>query len=121
MDKPRDLAFAIGNVLYEKGAKEIQILRVDHMTTIADFFVVASGRNAQAVRALAEDVEDKMTEKGVEPRRKEGVNESRWIVLDFASVIVHVFHPEEREYYNIERLWLDGTNIVEFTPDKSAV
>ncbi len=121
MDKQRDLALAIGNILYEKGAKDIQILRVDHLTTIADYFVIASGRNVQAVRALAEDVEDKLTEKGIEPRRREGMNESRWVVLDFSSVILHVFHPEEREYYNIERLWLDGTNLVEFNPEKSAV
>ena len=66
MDKQRDLALAIGNILYEKGAKDIQILRVDHLTTIADYFVIASGRNVQAVRALAEDVEDKLTEKGIE-------------------------------------------------------
>ncbi len=121
MEKPRELALAIGNILFEKGAKDIQILRVDHLTTIADYFVIASGRNAQAVRALAEDVEDKLTEKGIEPRRREGMNESRWVVLDFASVIVHVFHPEEREYYNIERLWLDGTNLVEFKPEERAL
>ncbi len=119
MDKQKELALMIGTTLYEKGAKDIQILRVDHLTTIADYFVIATGRNAQAVRALAEDVQDKMTEKGIEPRRREGLNESRWVVLDFASVILHVFHPEEREYYNIERLWLDGTNLVEFKPEKS--
>lgn len=120
MDKPRELAYAIGDVLYEKGANDIQIMRVDHLTTIADYFVIASGRNVQAVRALAEDVEEKISERGIEPRRREGMNESRWIVLDFASVILHVFHPEEREFYNIERLWLDGSNLVEYQPENSA-
>jgi ribosome-associated protein len=121
MDKPRELALAVGGILFDKGAQDIQILRVDHLTTIADYFVIASGRNVQAVRALAEDVDDKLSEKGIAPRRREGMNESRWIVLDFSSVILHVFHPEEREYYNIERLWLDGTNLVEFKPEESAV
>ncbi|MGI6240021.1 MAG: ribosome silencing factor [Christensenellales bacterium] len=110
MDKHRELALAIAGVLDEKGAQDIQILRVDHLTSISDYFVIATGRNAQAVRALAEDVEERIEEKGVTVRRREGMNESRWIVLDYASVILHVFHPEEREFYNIERLWSDGTN-----------
>jgi acyl-ACP--UDP-N-acetylglucosamine O-acyltransferase len=55
-------------------------------------------------------LEDKLAEEDILPRRTEGVRESRWIVLDYANVIVHIFHPEEREYYNIERLWLDGSN-----------
>lgn len=118
MDKPRELALDIAKILYEKGGIDIQILQVDHLTTITDYFVVASGRNVQAVRALAEDVDEKLLEKGIEPRRREGMNESRWIVMDYASVILHVFHPEEREYYNIERLWMDGTNQVEFAPEE---
>ena len=80
------------------------------MTSITDFFVVASGRNVQNVSSLAEDLEDKLAEEGVEPRRKEGGNSAKWIVLDYAHVIVHIFHPDERQYYNIERLWQDGTN-----------
>lgn len=119
MDKPRELALDIAKILYEKGGIDIQILQVDHLTTITDYFVIASGRNVQAVRALAEDVDEKLLEKGIEPRRREGMNESRWIVMDYASVILHVFHPEEREYYNIERLWMDGTNQVEFVPEES--
>jgi ribosome-associated protein len=120
MDKQRELALNIADILYDKGGIDIQILQVDHLTSITDYFVIASGRNVQAVRALAEDVEDKLAESGIEPRRREGMNESRWIVLDFASVILHVFHPEEREYYNIERLWMDGTNQVEFQPTVKA-
>ena len=115
MDKPRELADKIANVLYEKGGLDLQIIQVDHLTSIADYFVICSGRNAQAVRALAEDLEDKLLEEGIEPRRREGMNDSRWVVMDYAYVIVHVFHPEEREYYNIERLWNDGSNLIPFT------
>ena len=67
-----------------------------------------------AVRTLAEDVEEKLDAEGVPVRRHEGMNESRWVVLDYAHVIVHVFHPEERAYYNIERLWMDGSNQITF-------
>ena len=104
------LASKIAEILDNKGATDIQILEVGHMTSITDFFVVASGRNVQSVHTLAEDLEDRLAEEGVEPRRKEGKNGARWIVLDYAHVIVHIFHPEERQYYNIERLWQDGGN-----------
>ena len=104
------LASRIAQILDDKGATDIQILEVGHMTSITDFFVVASGRNVQNVHTLAEDLEDKLAEEGIEPRRKEGKNGARWIVLDYAHVIVHIFHPEERQYYDIERLWRDGGN-----------
>ena len=110
MIEAKALATQIAEILDKKGATDIQILEVGHMTSITDFFVVASGRNVQNVHTLAEDLEDKLAEQGVEPRRKEGKNGARWIVLDYAHVIVHIFHPEERQYYNIERLWQDGAN-----------
>ena len=118
MMKPKDLAQKIAQVLDKKGAYNITILEVDHLTSITDYFVIASGRSAQSVRALAEDVDEKLMEVGIDPRRREGMNESRWIVLDYASVIVHLFHPDEREYYNIERLWMDGSNQVTFVPEE---
>ena len=110
MIESKALATKIAEVLDQKGATDIQILEVGHMTSITDFFVVATGRNVQFVSTLAEDLEDKLAEEGIEPRRKEGKNGARWIVLDYAHVIVHIFHPEERQYYNIERLWQDGAN-----------
>ena len=110
MIESKALATKIAEILDNKGATDIQILEVGHMTSITDFFVVASGRNVQSVHTLAEDLEDRLAEDGIEPRRKEGKNGARWIVLDYAHVIVHIFHPEERQYYNIERLWQDGGN-----------
>lgn len=110
----RELVLEMARILDEKGALDIEILQVDHLTTITDYFLIASGRNVQAVRSLAEDLEDKLAERDVLPRRREGLNETRWIVLDYANVIVHLFHPEERAYYNIERLWQDGSNQVPF-------
>ena len=78
--------------------------------------MIVTGRSVQAVHALYEEVSDKLAEEGITYRRNDGVRESRWIVLDYTSVIVHIFHPEEREHYNIERLWADGTNQLEFVP-----
>ena len=107
---PQKLALEIAKALHEKQARDITVLQVDHLTSVTDFFVIATGRSTQAVRALAEDLQDKLEAQGTYPRRKEGFRESRWIVLDYTTVIVHIFHPEEREFYNIERLWTDGSN-----------
>ena len=109
-DEMRRLALKMAAILNNKGAIDIEILNVVDMTTITDYFLIASGRNVQAVRALSEDLEDRLAEENIFPRRRDGMHESRWIVLDFGGVIVHLFHPEERLYYNIERLWRDGEN-----------
>ncbi len=114
INNPNSLAMTIATILDNKKADNITILKVDHLTSITDYFVIASGRSAQAVHTLYEEVTDKLAEKNVLPRRNDGVRDSRWIVLDYASVIVHLFHPEERQFYNIERLWNDGTNVVPF-------
>ena len=110
----RELALKMARILDKKGALDIEILEVTHLTSITDYFLIASGRNIQAVRSLSEDLEDKLAEEQIFPRRRDGLHESRWIVLDFSGVIVHLFHPEERLYYNIERLWRDGENLVPF-------
>lgn len=110
----RELALKIAGILDKKGALDIQVLEVGHLTSITDYFVIASGRNVQSVRSLSEDLEDKLAEENILPRRSEGVHDSRWIAMDYTNVIVHIFHPEERNFYNIERLWQDGTNQVPF-------
>lgn len=114
MENTREMVLKMAELLDKKGALDIQILEVGHMTSITDYFLIASGRNVMSVRSLAEDLEDKLAEENILPRRSEGLRESRWIVLDYANVIVHIFHPEERQFYNIERLWQDGSNQVEF-------
>ena len=110
MNTPKELAQTIASFLDEKKAENVIILEVTHLTSITDYFVICSGRNTIQVRTMAEDVEEKLSEAGVEIRRREGYGDARWVVLDYASVIVHVFHEQEREYYNIERLWMDGSN-----------
>ena len=116
MMESKELATRIAEILDKKGGTDIQILEVGHLTSITDYFVVVSGRNVQSVLTLADDLEDQLAEQDILPRRKEGGNNARWIVLDYAHVIVHIFHPEERQYYNIERLWQDGSNQLPFSP-----
>lgn len=100
-------ALALCEVLDNKKAFDILAVNVADKTIIADWFVIASGRSITQVKALCDELEEKAAERGLIARRKEGYQEGRWIVVDFGTILVHLFHPEEREYYKLERLWVD--------------
>ncbi len=104
----------ICEVLYNKKAIDILALHIGDRTIIADWFVVASGTSVTHVRALCDELEEKAEEIGLAIKRKEGYEDARWIVLDFGFALVHIFHPEERAYYNIERLWEGDDNMIRF-------
>lgn len=100
----------IAQVLYDKKGQDIVALNVAHLTVITDYMVIASGRNANLVKAMADEVDERMAQEGLLLRRSEGQAEGRWIVMDYGHILVHLFHQEERAYYNLERLWEDGNN-----------
>ena len=106
------LALRIARILYDKKALDITVLRVGHLTVITDYMVIASGRSSLQVKSLADDVDDALALEGVALRAREGQAEGRWIVLDYGTVLVHIFHPEDRQFYHLERLWEDGENRV---------
>ena len=112
-----NLAQQIAKVLSDKKAQDIVILNVGHLTVITDYMVIATGRSVLQTRALAEEVDDKMAQLGIPLRSREGLQEGRWIVLDYGTVLVHIFHPDDREHYNLERLWADGTNNIPLPPE----
>lgn len=114
----RSTAIYLAEQLYERKAQDILALKVSHLTVLTDYLVIASGYNALQVKALAEYVDMKAAEQGVELRRIDGAGEGKWIVLDFNTVIVHIFNQQEREYYRLERLWTDGTNRIDLPFDK---
>ncbi|AEV69584.1 ribosome silencing factor [Acetivibrio clariflavus] len=102
------LAEKIVEILNDKKAKDVKTIDISELTVIADYFVICSGTSTVHIKALADEVEEKMQEMNVELLRKEGYNSARWILLDYNSVVVHIFHEEDREFYNLERLWADG-------------
>lgn len=106
------LAQKIARILYDKKALDLTVLHVGHLTVITDYMVIATGRSTLQVKALADDVDEALAMEGVSLRAREGTGEGRWIVLDYGTVLVHIFHPEDRQFYHLERLWEDGQNRV---------
>ena len=92
-------------------ANDIKILKVRDLTILANYFVIVSGTSTTQVKALADEVEFKLSQNGVEPKQVEGRQSSNWIVLDYIDVVFHVFYTETREFYDLERLWQDGEEI----------
>lgn len=88
------------------------MLRTAELTTMADYFVICTGRSDRQVSALSGAILEELRSDGIRPLGVEGRNSSRWVLIDFGSVIVHVFAPEEREYYGLERLWSKAAPVV---------
>ena len=107
-----ELAHRIVEIASDKKGNDIVLLRTAELTTMADFFVIASGRSDRQVQALAGAIVDELRDDGIRPMGIEGKASARWVLLDYGSVIVHVFAPEEREYYGLERLWGKAAQVV---------
>ena len=117
--KPREIAELAAKALDAKRAADIVALDVESMTVITDYMVIATGHSVPQVKALCEHVEEELAKVDVFARRREGLSEGRWCVLDYGDVMVHVFHEQDREYYQLERLWSDGTNALDIAYDES--
>jgi ribosome-associated protein len=93
----------------DKKAEDIVILDVSKVLVITDHFLICSGNNERQVRTIADEIERRLlASEKIKPARREGERESRWVVLDFVDFVVHVFHKEDRQYYELERLWSDA-------------
>ena len=100
-----------------KKAERIVILDVSQQLVITDHFVICSGNTERQVRTIADEVEKRLQEESSrKPYRREGKAEGRWVLLDYVDFVVHVFQAEDRDYYNLERLWADAT-VVPFEDD----
>jgi ribosome-associated protein len=103
----RDTALLAAQAAADKLATDVSIVDVSDRLAITDAFVLASAPNERQVQSIVDEVEERLREHGIKPVRREGVAESRWVLLDFVDVVVHVQHAEERAYYALERLWKD--------------
>ena len=107
-----NLVAEITTVLNAKKAQDVIKINVTEKTSVADYFIIASGRTTNQVRALAEHVEEAVEKAfNLNVRRREGVTDGRWAVLDYGDVVVHIFNDEQRLFYHLERLWGEGERV----------
>jgi ribosome-associated protein len=106
----KQLADRICEIIYEKKGQDIMVIDVAELTIVAEHFVICHGSSTPHVKALAEELEEKMEKEGYVATRKDGLREGRWAVMDYGNVIVHIFNRDERLIYDLEALWSNGEN-----------
>ncbi|MEJ7795311.1 MAG: ribosome silencing factor [Nocardioides sp.] len=106
-DRAVELVHAAAHAASDKLATNLLAFDVSEQLAISDAFLLASGSNDRQVKAIVDEVEDKLREIGAKPLRREGERDGRWVLIDYGEIVVHVQHEEEREFYALERLWRD--------------
>lgn len=94
--------------LEDKKTEDIRVINIETVSVIADYFIIATGTNANQIKAMADEVEEKLGRAGFMLKQKEGYEHANWVLLDFGDVIVHIFDKENRFFYDLERIWRDG-------------
>lgn len=103
----RDYALLAADAALDKKAADVMILDIGPVLVITDYFVIATGASDTQVKAIADEVEARVENAGLKVRGREGMEERKWVLLDFGDLVVHVFQPEMREFYRLEKLWGD--------------
>lgn len=104
-DNPRDMAHLAARLAADKKAIDPVLLEVGKVSVVADYFLIATGNSAAQVHTICDHLLDNMKEAGFSLLRIEGYREGWWVVLDYSALIIHLFQPEAREFYDLERLW----------------
>lgn len=107
-----EIALAAARAASDKRGSGIVVLDLRQISVITDYFVIVDAGTEVQVRAIAEAIQEALVERGVTTLRREGWEDARWVLLDYGDVVVHVFRTEEREYYDLERLWGDAPRLV---------
>ena len=112
MKTAKELALMAARALSDKKGREIQVLEIGELTTLADYFVIATAANNRQVEAIVDEIEEKVSEAcGEHPFSIEGREQKTWMLMDYGSVVVHVFTPEARDFYRLEKLWGDAPQL----------
>ena len=104
-------AYAVAEAALEKKAYDLIVLQAEHLSSIADYFVVATGRSDVQVQAIARGIEEAMGNAGQRPLAVEGMHHAHWVVLDYDDVVVHLFYEPAREFYRLETNWIDAHEV----------
>lgn len=108
---PREMALLLVRALDSKKGQDILLLETDGLTTLSDYFVLCTGTSAPQLKALADAAEKSMKENGMLPHHVEGHRGGTWILQDYGDVVLHLFSPEAREFYDLDRLWQDAKKV----------
>ena len=103
-----ELAHRIAHIAYDKKGFDVKILNLQNLSSVCDYFVIASGAVDIQAKAIAEAIDNGLREEGIRPYHIEGMNEGNWILLDYIDVVVHVFREPTRQFYALEKLWGDA-------------
>lgn len=107
----KNLADKIANLSLEKKASDILILDLRPLTTMTDFFVICSGSTNVQVKAISDYIFEQLKKEKIRPWHIEGYSNQEWVLLDYVNVVVHIFQPQKREFYGLERLWGDADTV----------
>lgn len=108
---PKEMALLLVRALDSKKGQDILLLETDGLTTLSDYFVLCTGTSAPQLKALADAAEKSMKENGMLPHHVEGHRGGTWILQDYGDVVLHLFSPEAREFYDLDRLWQDAKKV----------
>ncbi|MDB8852025.1 MAG: ribosome silencing factor [Peptostreptococcus anaerobius] len=108
METVESILAKIYDAIDDKIGQDIVILNIGKVSSLCDYFVIATGSSSRQVKAIADSVEDEMTKIDIEPRGKEGITSQSWVLLDYGDIMVHIFDEENRGFYNLEKLWKDA-------------
>lgn len=111
MEKTKDFLDLAARACDDKQAKDIIALDMEGLSTIADYFLICHGSNERQVQAIARHIKESFDEENIEISRIEGLEQGRWVLVDIGDVVCHIFHKEDRDHYNLERLWGDAVRI----------
>ena len=104
----KELAKLACDALDDKKALEIKVINIENVSTLADYFIIASGTNHNQVQAMADNVDETLGRAGYEPKQIEGYQNANWILMDYRDIVIHIFDEENRLFYDLERIWRDG-------------
>jgi ribosome-associated protein len=104
----KELAILAAQAMQQRKGSKIAVLKLEDLSTLTDYFVVATGNSRTQTQAMADHVEEELEKSGARLNRIEGKQEGRWVLLDYGQIIIHIFQEDERSFYNLERLWADA-------------
>ena len=107
----KEIVKKIYNIIDEKKGEDIKVIDISGVSTVADYFIIASGNNVNQVQAISEEIDEVLGREGITPKAIEGHRNATWVLLDYRDIVVHIFLKEDRSFYDLERIWRDGKEI----------